>query len=112
MTVPTPALSKAEGTNNQQRRPRGAPPGNLNALKSGASSRQLSALAQELLSHPELAPLGGPERLFTQRLAGAIKTYAAERREAKERARLILAPYQPARMLDRLVDILKRERLE
>ena len=50
----------------QERRKRGAPKGNLNALKSGAHSRRFRAVIAALLIHPDtrsvLLTLNGPKR--------------------------------------------------
>jgi hypothetical protein len=101
-------MSQELRTNNKQPKRRGAPNGNLNALKSGASSKQMQALARELLSNPDLIrSLGGTRQVSNQRLVGAIKTYVVEHQQAKERARQILEPYQSTRMIDRLAEMLR-----
>lgn len=77
------------------RRKRGAPKGNLNALKTGASSRQLKLLIEKMQSDPELQRLMlafAPRRQTHDRsLQPAINVYAAMTRRARERAKRELA---------------------
>ena len=81
-------------TKNQQRatRPkRGAPYGNLNALKTGASSRQLRALMWKLLADPEMmrliAAFARRPESYDRSLQQAIRRRAAQLRRDQERAR-------------------------
>ena len=73
------------------RRPRGAPKGNLNALKSGASSKQLQALIDKLLADPDvrrlLLALAGKRQLEDGSLLDALHSLAARRGRRPGRAR-------------------------
>lgn len=72
-------------------RRRGAPKGNLNALKSGRSSKQLQRFVDRLFDDPELLQmfrvfLGTPELLKTVTVRGG-ETYLRRLRRSKERER-------------------------
>lgn len=72
-------------------RRRGAPPGNLNALRTGASSKQLKAFIYKLQSDPELRRLmlafAHRKQLYDRSMQRAINTYAAQHRRGKQRAK-------------------------
>ena len=73
----------------------GAPRGNLNALKSGASSRQLKALVHKLLLDPELRRLilafAHKQQLQNRWMEGSINAYVAQlrRQTCPERSRRV-----------------------
>lgn len=73
------------------KRPRGAPKGNLNALKTGASSRQLRALIDKLLSDPDarrlLLAFVGKRQLKDGSLLHAVNAHAARRQRRAVRDR-------------------------
>ena len=89
--------------NNQQpKRGPGAPRGNMNALKGGRSSRQFQLVAAALLDHPELSQAEGGPALLVRLLPAVIRADKAACRQAEERARQMLAPYQEERFIERL----------
>lgn len=73
------------------RRPRGAPKGNLNALRTGASSKQLQALIDRLLADPDVRRLllafAGKQQLEDGSLLEALNALAARRRRRPARDR-------------------------
>jgi hypothetical protein len=90
-------------TNNQQpRRPPGAPRGDLNALRGGRSSAQFQMIAAALLAHPEVSTAGAAPGLVARLLPEVIRSDKAARKQAEERVRQIMAPYQPERLVERL----------
>jgi len=70
-------------------RPRGAPKGNLNALRTGASSKQLQALVDKLLSDPDVRRLllafAANRQLENGSLLQALSAHAARRRRRPAR---------------------------
>jgi hypothetical protein len=78
-------------TTQHSKRRRGAPRGNLNALKSGRSSKQLQRFVDRLFDDPELLHmfrvfLGTPELLKTVAIRGG-ETYLRRLRRTKARER-------------------------
>jgi len=84
------------------RRPPGAPRGNLNGLRSGRSSKQIQVLAAAILARPDLQLDGLGRGPLRRLLIEAIRADRAAYQEAQERARRILAPYAPERLVDRI----------
>lgn len=86
-----------------KRRPPGAPRGNLNGLKSGRASKQLQLLAAVIAARPDLTVLDRKGRGPLMRLLiEAIRDDRAAYQQAQERARRILEPYKPERLVDRI----------
>jgi hypothetical protein len=89
IVMPEPATSNQRPATN--RRPRGAPKGNLNALKTGRSSKQLQQFVERLFKDPELLHmfrvfLGNPDLRKAVTIRGG-ETYLRQLRRSKERER-------------------------
>jgi hypothetical protein len=81
----------------------GAPKGNLNALRNGRSSRQIKLLADALYELQGLEHLEDVGQVRVQRLVvDAVRADLAAHKEAAERARRILDPFRPERLVDRI----------
>lgn len=80
----------------------GAPKGNMNALKRGGSSKQFLAIAAFIQGHPQCPQGVGVTDLMRRLLPEVIRADVAAQKAARERARQILAPYQPERAVERL----------
>jgi hypothetical protein len=84
-----------------KRRP-GAPNGNMNALKGGRSSKQFRLIAAVVRAHPGFDNAATAPELLARLLPDVLRADTVAQKQAAERARQIMAPYQPERFIERI----------